>query len=178
LILRQDNARYRLYKQAEYLGVSDERIRNQTKRMESKIQDVLRIMDAKHYGNLTLSSLLSRPGMNMKKMTSVIQLKMPELAGELDALEDEIKKQLEILTKHRGYIEQEEKEAQKQRANDEIKIPGWVDYKQIHALRYEAREKLCQYKPETLGQASRISGVNPADISILALIIHRGYIKK
>ena len=178
LILRQDNARYRLYKQAEYLGVSDERVRNQTKRMENEIQDVLRIMDTKHYGNLTLSSLLSRPGMNVKKLTVEIQQKMPELAEELNALEDGVKEQLEILTKYRGYIEQEEKEAQKQRENDEIKIPGWVDYQQIHALRYEAREKLCQYRPETLGQASRISGVNPADISILALIIYRGYIKK
>ena len=178
LILRQDNARYRLYKQAEYLGISDERVRNQTKRMKNKIKDVLRIMDTKHYGNLTLSSLLSRPGMNVKKLTVEIQQKMPELAEELNALEDGVKEQLEILTKYRGYIEQEEKEAQKQRENDEIKIPGWVDYQQIHALRYEAREKLCQYRPETLGQASRISGVNPADISILALIIHRGYIKK
>lgn len=178
LILRQDNARYRLYNQAEYIGISDIRVRNQTKRMENEIQDVLCIMDAKHYGNVTLSSLLSRPGMNMKKMVEEIRQKMPEIAEKIEKLEDEENEQLEILTKYRGYIQQEEKEAQKQRENDEIKIPAWVDYQQIHALRYEAREKLCHYRPETLGQASRISGVNPADISILALIIHRGYIKK
>ena len=89
-----------------------------------------------------------------------------------------VKQQVEILTKYRGYIEQEEKEAQRQRENDQILIPKWIDYHQIRALRYESREKLSQYQPETLGQASRISGVNPADISILALIIHRGYITK
>lgn len=178
LILRQDNARYRLYKKAEYLGVSDECVRIQTKSLDQQIHVVLDVLDKKHHGNLTLSALLSRPEMNFCRMIGEIQHKMPDLAAELNQIHDEVKQQLEILTKYRGYIEQEEKEAQKQRENDQILIPKWIDYHQIRALRYESREKLSQYQPETLGQASRISGVNPADISILALIIHRGYITK
>ena len=73
------------------------------------------------------------------------------------------------------YIKQEEKAAEKAKIDEKKVIPAWLDYDQIHALRFESRQKLKEHRPETLAQASRIPGVNPADVAILAVIIHRGH---
>ena len=73
------------------------------------------------------------------------------------------------------YIEQEEKAAEKAKIDEKKAIPAWLDYDQIPALRFESRQKLKAHRPETLAQASRIPGVNPADVAILAVIIHRGH---
>jgi tRNA uridine 5-carboxymethylaminomethyl modification enzyme len=72
------------------------------------------------------------------------------------------------------YIEQEKIAAERAKHDENIKIPLWLDYSDIKSIRFESREKLKKYKPETLSQASRIPGVNPADIAILAIIIKRG----
>ena len=61
--------------------------------------------------------------------------------------------------------------------DEQTKIPDWLDYDQCNAVRFESREKLKKWRPETLAQAARIPGVNPADIAVLAVIIHRGYHK-
>lgn len=74
------------------------------------------------------------------------------------------------------YIEQEEKAAKRAKEDEKIKIPKWLNYDKCSAIRYESREKLKIHKPETLSQAARIPGVNPADIAILAVIIKRGKI--
>ena len=73
------------------------------------------------------------------------------------------------------YIEQEEKAAEQAKKDESIKIPKWLDYDKCLAVRYESREKLKKHLPETLAQASRIPGVNPADISVLAVLIKRGH---
>lgn len=73
------------------------------------------------------------------------------------------------------YIEQERKAAERAKKDESIAIPAWLDYDRCPAVRYESREKLKKYRPETLAQASRISGVNPADVAILAVIIKRGH---
>ena len=83
--------------------------------------------------------------------------------------------QIELRVKYAGYIAQEERVALKAKGQDSIKIPGWLDYWKIPALRYECREKLSKIKPENLGQAARIPGVNPPDIAVLALTIKRGH---
>ena len=82
--------------------------------------------------------------------------------------------QIEILTKYAGYIAREALQIEKDRSLEDQRIPDWVDYDKLTVLRFECREKLKKIRPESLGQASRISGVNPADISILAIIIKRG----
>ena len=71
-----------------------------------------------------------------------------------------------------GYFE--EKAAEMAKLDEAIVIPKWLDYDKCSAVRYESREKLKKWRPETLAQASRISGVNPADIAVLAVIIKRG----
>ena len=76
------------------------------------------------------------------------------------------------------YIEQERKASEIAKKDESIQIPLWLNYDECQSIRYESREKLKKYKPETLAQASRIPGVNPADISILAILIKRGYVSK
>ena len=73
------------------------------------------------------------------------------------------------------YIEQENKAVEQARKNENIRIPAWLNYDECRSLRFESKEKLKIHKPETLAQASRIPGVNPSDVSILAIIIKRGH---
>jgi len=82
----------------------------------------------------------------------------------------------DIMRHYAPYIEQETKAAIKLKESETIKIPNWLNYDDCLGIRFESREKLKRYKPETLIQASRIPGVNPADISLLAIIIKRGHI--
>jgi tRNA uridine 5-carboxymethylaminomethyl modification enzyme len=82
--------------------------------------------------------------------------------------------QIEILVKYAGYIERENIQIERAHSLEDQRIPEWIDYDALEVLRFECREKLKRIRPESLGQAARISGVNPADISILAVIIKRG----
>ena len=88
--------------------------------------------------------------------------------------EDETENELRIMRHYAPYIEQERKAAEKAKIDEAIEIPKWLDYDKCGAVRYESREKLKKWRPETLAQAARISGVNPADIAVLAVIIKRG----
>ncbi len=147
LILRQDNARYRLLSAADRVGILSESIRNQTRDWQQKITE-------------------------WEKLSP----KEQQLATEQTMqFPDELKEELAIRHHYAGYIRQEEIAAERAKRDERIKIPHWLDYDQCTAIRYESREKLKTYRPETLAQASRISGVNPADISILAVIIKRGH---
>jgi tRNA uridine 5-carboxymethylaminomethyl modification enzyme len=83
--------------------------------------------------------------------------------------------QIEIMRQYEGYIKQEEIAAERAKKDEATKIPGWLDYDRCKAVRFESREKLKRWRPETLSQASRIPGVNPADIAIISVIIHRGH---
>ena len=88
----------------------------------------------------------------------------------------EVLEQLSIRARYAGYIAREEAAAARAKRDEEISFPAWLDLDKCTAVRYESREKLKRYKPETLAQASRIPGVNPADIAVLAIIIKRGHI--
>ena len=85
-----------------------------------------------------------------------------------------IDREVMIMRHYAPYIEQEEKAAERAKKDEAIQIPKWLDYDKCSAVRYESREKLKKFRPETLAQASRIPGVNPADIAVLAVIIKRG----
>lgn len=74
------------------------------------------------------------------------------------------------------YIAQEEKAAAQAKKDEALVLPQWLDYDKCTAVRYESREKLKKHRPETLAQASRIPGVNPADIAVLAVLIKRGHV--
>ena len=116
--------------------------------------------------------LLKRPEVNLKKLTELL----PELNEIIHSFEDrneEIAEAAEILVKYEGYIKREKALAEKENRLDNIKIKGKIDYKNIKSLSTEARQKLEKINPETIGQASRIPGVSPADISILIILAGR-----
>jgi tRNA uridine 5-carboxymethylaminomethyl modification enzyme len=83
---------------------------------------------------------------------------------------------VEIKVKYKGYIDREEDQIRRVDNIKSMLIPSWVDYDRIKTLRFESRQKLNKIKPSNLAQASRIPGVNPADIAIIAMLIKRGYI--
>ena len=171
LILRQDNAVDRLLEESERLGILSKQVYVRMRRKTEETEQVIRLFDETKIRNQSLSSLLSRPEATFQE---VEELGKKEKGISLPEILPESKKQIEIRLKYRGYIEQEEKEAERAKKEEKIKIPKWIEYDKIKALRFEAREKLKRIQPENLGQAARISGVNPADISILSLWIHRG----
>ncbi len=156
LILRQDNADQRLSKLGHELGLLPDRNFKQFQEKESLIQnEVERLRSTRNEGTL-LSQILKRPEISYEAIPN------PNLE-----LSDDIQQQVEIIIKYQGYIERQEMEIQKFRSMEEKQIPKWMDYDRIAGLRNEARQKLADIQPSTLGQASRISGISPADISLL-----------
>ena len=142
LILRQDNARYRLYEAAKYAGIKSP---TELSTIACEIE------------------YLNNP-QNQNKLCWT-----PSVLKRLDQERD-------IMRHYAPYIEQENKAALAAQKDEHIKIPLWLDYDACKAVRFESREKLKKYRPETLAQAARIPGVNPADVSVLAVIIKRGHI--
>ena len=96
--------------------------------------------------------------------------KLPERRTDLSA---DVVTQVEINVKYEGYIERELKQIERAEKIEHQKIPAWINYDEIKALRFESREKLKKIQPDNLGQASRISGVNPSDIAILSIWIKK-----
>ena len=94
---------------------------------------------------------------------------------DISMLPGPVVEQICVMRQYEGYIRQEEVAAERAKKDENTKIPEWLDYDKCIAVRFESREKLKKWKPETLAQASRIPGVNPADIAVLAVIIHRGH---
>ena len=163
LLLRQDNARYRLLSESERLGIADSEYLSETREYASIIEDESRrIFTVKLHGK-TLDTHLCRVGVGYM-----------DLPGARNDLPEEVIEQIELRARYRGYLEREEALAAKMRDQERVRIPEWLDYSSIPALRYESREKLLRVRPENLGQAARIPGVNPADIAILSVVIRRG----
>ena len=146
LILRQDNARFRLLEAAKRVGI-------QSEDYLAAVKIVWDYLNVKSDEPRTLNY-----GEVIEKWFS----------------EDEIKREKDIMRQYAPYIEQERKAAEKAKIDEAIKIPKWLDYDKCTAVRFESREKLKRWKPETLAQAAKISGVNPADVAVLAVIIKRG----
>ena len=165
LILRQDNARYRLLAAAEYLGVADDASIIQTKAFETMVTLEIERLKVVRDKGVTLYKKLCRPDTTYAA-----------LAEKKDNLPAEVADQVQIRVKYAGYIAREKTAANRALKEEHVKIPEWLDYWKIASLRYECREKLDYIKPDNLGQAGRVTGVNPADIAVLSLIIKRGYL--
>ncbi len=146
LILRQDNARYRLLDAADRVGILSAEIRNETRDWLERIQEIEKLPQ-KAFSNAISNQDLPK----------------------------DLREELLIRRHYAGYIKQEEIAAARAKRDENIKIPHWLDYDKCSAVRFESREKLKRFRPETLAQAARISGVNPADIAVLAIIIKRGH---
>ena len=174
LILRQDNARYRLAEAADRVGVLPPGIRENTHRQSTFIESELARLGNTQTGNgKTLLSLLQQPSASYRseEFHDDSFLQKPR---DVDQIPDDVVEQIEIRAHYDGYIRQEMIAAERAKRDEAIRIPEWLDYDQCQAVRFESREKLKKFRPETLAQASRIPGVNPADVSILAILIKRG----
>ena len=117
-----------------------------------------------------LSKILSRPRLSRKDLADILSVKT--FINEKQ-ITDEVYEQAEIQIKYSGYIEKEMANAEKLNRLDHIKIPDDFDYDTLASLSHEAKEKLNYIKPTNLSQASRISGINPSDISVLLVKLGR-----
>lgn len=158
LLLRQDNAPFRLAAHAEKLGlVPAERLR-EVRTMEKAITQEIDRLNRTHHEGASLAQWLKRP-----------EVDYATLPKRKDDLPDDVAEQVEIELKYEGYIAREFRQIEKSESVSRQRIPDGFDYQTIRALRYESREKLSAIRPRDLGQASRISGITPADISILSV---------
>ena len=183
LLLRQDNADLRLTEIGHKIGlISDERyekflekkkkiekevsrIKSTTIKPTEKVNEFLRKNNSSEISTgVKLSDLLKRTELDYEKLAEIDENRPTDLSYS-------VKKEAEIQVKYEGYINLEEKQVEKFKKLESEKIPENTDFSKIDGLRLEARQKLNQIKPISVGQASRISGVSPADISVLLIYL-------
>ena len=163
LILRQDNARYRLLEAAKRIGIVSRDVIGQR---EADWEYVVAAAGAgAGAGEKDRKDQKDEKDKDRKEKRRIDKTKVDRLTEEIG-----------IMRRYAPYIEQERKAAEKAKADERIAIPKWLDYDACKAIRFESREKLKKHRPENLAQASRIPGVNPADVSLLAIIIKRGHV--
>lgn len=190
-LLRQDNADARLTPMAYEIGLADEERMNTFLRKQKLIHRLLEYADktlvkggevnalleekgsAPLRESVRLTQLLTRPQLTLEMLVNALP-KLRKQAEEIDAdLRPEVLESVEVEIKYRGYIDRERQNAEKMHRLEDVRLHPDFDYSGIHALSTEARQKLMRHRPATLGQASRIPGVSPADINVLLLLLGR-----
>ncbi len=190
ILLRQDNADIRLTPLGFSIGLaSEERINRVNLKIEGtqKFKKHLRkiaispadvnpflesIGSAPISQKVKLSSIITRPKVYLKNLLD-LSAEAKEKALIAHTSHDEILDQAEIQMKYDGYIEREQDQAEKMNRLENVKIPTDIDFKKLNSLSSEAKEKLSEIKPVTIGQASRVSGVSPSDVSVLLVYLGR-----
>ena len=182
LLLRQDNADLRLRKkgyevglvtkeQYDYVCKKEKMIEEETKRIKNTTvgasKDIQEFLERKGSASLktaaSLAELICRPELNYESVS--------EIDFKRVALPEDVIEQVNINIKYEGYIERQMRQVKQYKKMETRKIPENIDYEDIESLRLEARQKLIKFKPVSVGQASRISGVSPADISVLLVYL-------
>lgn len=186
LLLRHDNADLRLREYGYKVGlISDE----QYKKLQNKIKDINELIEYLRSNRITMTtipdyfdkdSISLRNGLSLYEFLKRPEIKITDLVDAkliIKNYSNEVLEQVSFAVKYEGYIEKENQEALKLLKMESKQIPENIDYDDIKNLATEARIKLKQVRPLNLGQASRISGVNPADLSILAIYLKKEYNK-
>ena len=185
LMLREDNADMRLTEAGRKIGLVDDArweafsrkqeavIREQERLKSTWVQpaslpeaDALRVLGKPIEHEYSLFELLRRPEISYQALLS--------LPGAGDAITDEaVLQQIEIAAKYQGYIDRQHEEIERQKGSENMLLPEDIDYSDVHGLSIEAQQKLKAQRPQTIGQASRISGLTPAAISLLMVYLKR-----
>ncbi|HDT9034411.1 TPA: tRNA uridine-5-carboxymethylaminomethyl(34) synthesis enzyme MnmG [Staphylococcus pseudintermedius] len=189
LLLRHDNADLRLTDLGHELGlISDERYERFNTKRQQITDEMARLEQIRVKPSERVQQIIEEKGGSRLKDGILAKelLRRPEMTYEtiIEILEEErqlpadVEEQVEIQTKYEGYITKSLQQVDKVKRMEQKKIPEDLDYSQIDSLATEAREKLAEVKPLNIAQASRISGVNPADISILLVYLEQGKIQR
>ena len=184
LLLRQDNADIRLLEKGYQTGlVSEERYQRFLKKKKQIAEEIKRVktitigagQEVRQFlesvnstpltTSATLAELIRRPELNYRILAA--------LDTDRPKLSEEVQDEVEIEIKYEGYIERQTKQVKQFRKTEHMKIPETIDYDLVPSLRNEARQKLKEIRPSSIGQASRIMGVNPADLSVLLIYLKR-----
>ena len=184
LLLRQDNADLRLRKIGYEVGLISkeqyektlqkecliekeiERLKNTVIGASKKHQEFLDAHNSSHLKTAaTLAELMCRPELSYEILS--------EIDTDRESLPDDVIEQVEIEIKYEGYIERQMRQVEQFKKMEKKRIPSDLDYDDVKSLRLEARQKLKLYKPVSVGQASRIAGVSPADISVLLVYLEQ-----
>ena len=184
LLLRQDNADLRLRKKGYQVGLIDEETYQKLLEKETAIaKEIERTEHATIGGTPEVQKLLEEKGSTLLKSGTTIAelIRRPELGYEdLAPIDKErpelpwdVKEQVEINLKYEGYIKRQMKQVEQFKKLEAKRIPEDLDYEKVGSLRIEAKQKLEAYRPVSIGQASRISGVSPADISVLLVYLEQ-----
>ena len=204
LQLREDNADMRLTEVGRAMGLVDnvrwaaferkrEAVAREMQRMKSTwvhasalpAADAQRLLGAPIEHEYNLAELLTRPDATFDDVAEIAAIARPDVAVSRETLRDEfgasladkIIEQTQISIKYAGYIEKQNRDIDRTAQYEALRLPDSLDYSQVIALSFEARQKLSLHRPETLGQASRLSGITPASISLLLVHLKRGRFK-
>ncbi|AKP51150.1 tRNA uridine-5-carboxymethylaminomethyl(34) synthesis enzyme MnmG [Cyclobacterium amurskyense] len=187
LLLRQDNADLRLTPYGYKLGLANEKEYLQTKEKAEKTEELTKKLekfrlspDELNNGledlntalikeKITVEKLIKRPNIGLQDIINI----STSLKEETKSYSKAVKEQTEILIKYKSYIDKEKQMVDKINNLEDLQIPANIEYDKIKALSAEGRQKLGKIQPQTIGQASRISGVSPADMSILTIYLGR-----
>ena len=186
LLLRQDNADQRLTEKGYQVGLISQERYDRLLKKEQYIADEIKRLNHTNIGTgSSVNQLLEQHGSTLLSSGTTLAelIRRPELSYEILApvdegrpqfpadLAEEIMEQINISIKYEGYIRRQEKQVEQFRKLEKKRIPEDIDYDQVKSLRIEAVQKLKEYRPVSIGQASRISGVSPADISVLLIYL-------
>ena len=163
LLLRQDNADLRLTEIGNDIGTVKKRNYTSFGIKKQSINREIERLKKTFDGAVSLEQLLKRNEMSYEKL--------PQARVDLPA---PVKQQVEITVKYSGYIDRQKDEVVRFRQMEDKQIPDWLEYENISGLRNESRQKLADHRPATLGQASRISGISPSDVSLIMVQMKRG----